>query len=153
MLADLYPQPRVAAIHALEKLQPTGEWRKHLKYECYVPAGPFIMGDDKSDQEDERPAHEVNLEAFYIGKYPVTNADYKRYMDDVQQPWEIPAGKDDHPVTSVTWYQSRNYARWASMRLLTEAEWEKAASWEAGGRGAGGRVQDAWEQERRRAQA
>ncbi len=73
MLADLYPQVRVAAIHALEKSQPSGEWRKYLKYECYVPAGSFIMGKD-------RKAHEVNLDAFYIGKYLVTNADYKRYM-------------------------------------------------------------------------
>ncbi len=51
-------------------------------------------------------------------------------MDDAQQPWDIP-GKEAHPVVNVSWYQSRNYARWAAMRLLTEAEWEKAASWES----------------------
>jgi formylglycine-generating enzyme required for sulfatase activity len=125
MLADEYPQVRVAAIGALEKLQPSGEWRTRLKYECHVPAGKFIMGEAEK-------AHEVYVDAFYIGKYPVTNAEYKRYMDDIDQPWETPAGKADHPVVNVSWYQSRNYARWASMRLLTEAEWEKAASWEEG---------------------
>ena len=50
-----------------------------MKYECYVPAGEFIMGDDKGDS-DEKPAHRVTLDAFYIGKYPVTNAEYARYM-------------------------------------------------------------------------
>ena len=47
MLADDYPQVRVAAIASLERLRPDGAWRAHLKYECYVPAGEFIMGDDK----------------------------------------------------------------------------------------------------------
>jgi formylglycine-generating enzyme required for sulfatase activity len=60
----------------------------------------------------------------------VTNAEYKRFMEDMRQPWDTPAGKANHPAVNVTWYQARNYAAWAGMRLLTEAEWEKAASWE-----------------------
>ena len=125
MLADDYPQVRVAATSALEKLQPNGAWREHLVYECYVPAGEFIMEDDET--------HQVHLDAYYIGKYPVTNTDYKRYMEDVNRPFEISGGKRDHPVVYVTWYDAYNYAGWAGMRLLTEAEWEKAA------RGATGR--------------
>jgi hypothetical protein len=131
VLGDDYPQVRVAAIHALERLRPNGAWREHLQYECYVPAGPFVMGDDGSDQSDEKPAHEVHLDAYYIGRYPVTNADYKQYKDDVGQPFDIPEGKADHPVATVNWYHARDYAAWAGMRLLTEAEWEKAASWDA----------------------
>ena len=50
LLADLYPQVRAAAIASLERLQPDGAWRSHLKFECYVPAGEFIMGDDKSER-------------------------------------------------------------------------------------------------------
>jgi formylglycine-generating enzyme required for sulfatase activity len=123
MLVDDYPKVRVAAIAALEALQPDGAWRAHLKRECYVPAGKFMMGED-----DE--LHEVSLDAYYIGRYPVTNADYKQYKDDVGQPFEIPEGKADHPVVYVPWYDARDYAAWAGMRLLTEAEWEKAASWE-----------------------
>ena len=130
MLVDLYPQVRAAAIQALEVLQPTGEWRAQLKYECYVPAGKFILGDDHSSPDNERPAHEIDLEDFYIGKYPVTNAEYGRYMSDLGRAFEFPAGKEHHPVVSVSWYDARDYAAWAGMRLLTETEWEKAASWE-----------------------
>lgn len=133
MLTDEYPQVRVAAIAALERLRPEGAWRRHLKYECYVPAGEFIMGDDgsESDYNDrEVPAHKVFVDAFYISKYPVTNADYKRYMDDIGRPFELPAYRADHPVTGVSWRDAWDYAAWAGMRLLTEAEWEKAASWE-----------------------
>ncbi len=80
-LADLYPQVRVAAIAALERLRPDGAWRSHLKYECYVPAGEFIMGDDKGERRREAGSSRY-LDAFYIGKYPVTNAEYARFMAD-----------------------------------------------------------------------
>lgn len=128
-LADPYPQVRLATIQALEALQPTGEWRTHLKYECYVPAGEFIMG-DKMGHRNEKTAHMVYLPAFYIARYPVTNADYLRYKQDTGQPFTIPPSKEDHPVTEVNWYDAREYAAWAGMRLLSEAQWEKAASWE-----------------------
>ena len=127
-LEDDYPQVRMAAIRALEKLRPDGEWRERLVYECYVPAGPFIMGDDNGESS-EKPAHEVTLDAFYTGKYPVTNAEYKRYTDDAGRPFEILEVKERHPVVNVSWFDACDYAAWAGMRLLTEAEWEKAASW------------------------
>ncbi len=128
MLADDYPQVRMAAITALERLQPSGEWRMHLKYECFVPEGEYIMGNGEV-------AHKIYLEAFYIGRYPVTKSEYKRYCEDVNQPYDVPEGKERHPVVEVTWYDARNYATWAGMRLLSEAEWEKAASWDIAGRG------------------
>jgi uncharacterized protein with beta-barrel porin domain len=81
MLTDDYPQVRRAAIQALANLQSSGEWRQHLRYECYVAAGKFIMGDNHGDA-NERPAHAVYVDAFYVGKYLVTNADYKRFLDD-----------------------------------------------------------------------
>ena len=128
LLSDLYPQVRVAAIHALEHLLPNLGWQQHLLYECYVPAGSFVMGDDRFES-DTRPAHEVYVRSFYCGKHPVTNAEYSRYMADIGRSWEFPRDKEQHPVTNVRWYDARDYASWANMRLLTEAEWEKSATW------------------------
>ena len=61
-LADPYPQVRREAILALEGLQPGGEWRAHLQYECYVPGGVFRMGDAEKEEE-----HQMHLDSFYIG--------------------------------------------------------------------------------------
>ena len=55
MLADDYPQVRVAAIASLERLRPDGAWRALLKYECYVPAGEFIMGEDRQRSRTASP--------------------------------------------------------------------------------------------------
>lgn len=122
LLSDPCPQVRVAAIVALEHLCPDGVWRAYLKYECYVPAGKFIMGEGNG-------THEVYLDAYYIGKCSVTNAEYACYRESVGQPFTMPKGEEDHPVVGVSWYDAYDYAIWAGMRLLTEAEWEKAASW------------------------
>jgi formylglycine-generating enzyme required for sulfatase activity len=137
MLADDYPQVRVAAIRALEELCPDGAWREHLVHECHVPAGEFIMGEGED-------AHLVHLDAFYVGKYPVTNLEYERYMDDIGHAVQVPEGRADHPVAGVSWYDARDYAEWAGLRLLTEAEWEKAASWEVGQEGGGRKRKYPW---------
>jgi serine/threonine-protein kinase len=136
----------VAAIAALERLRPDGAWRTKLERECYVPASKFIMGDNEkeSDYGDTKAtANLVYVDAFYIGKHPVTNAEYARYMADQERGFDMPEGKENHPVVNVSWHDAKDYAAWAGMRLLTEAEWEKAASWETsdkGTRGQGDRV-------------
>jgi formylglycine-generating enzyme required for sulfatase activity/tRNA A-37 threonylcarbamoyl transferase component Bud32 len=101
-----------------------------------VPAGEFTMG---SDRGDERPIHQVNLPEYLIGKYPVTNRQYQvftRAGGKMPQHWNdgmIPAGKEDHPVAQVSWHDAHAFCDWLSkkggisVRLPSEAEWEKAA--------------------------
>ncbi|MEW5870366.1 MAG: SUMF1/EgtB/PvdO family nonheme iron enzyme [Chloroflexota bacterium] len=126
-LQDEYPQVRIQAIRSLEKLHPSGAWRKDLAFERLVPGGSFLMGDDNSDENFDKPFGFCEVPGFYIDAHPVTNAEYQRYDPDHKYPPEL----DNHPVVGKTWIETNAYARWAGKRLLSEAEWEKAASWDS----------------------
>ena len=109
-----------------------------------VPAGEFLMGsDEKNDSEaedDELPQHKVYLDEYLIGKYPVTNGQYAAFVNETGQSapsdWErgaFPKEKEHHPVVRVSWEDAVEFCGWASktsgktIRLPSEAEWEKAA--------------------------
>ncbi len=99
-----------------------------------VPAGEFTMGSD-----DEKPIHQVILDAFYIDTYEVTNARYKACVDAggctlLYQ--TVPYARsnyygnpefNDYPMINVDWNQASAYCQWRGGNLPTEAQWEKAA--------------------------
>ena len=112
-----------------------------------IPAGTFTMGSNKR-ASDEKPAHKVYLDAYYIGKYEVTNAAYYEFWRSLQTDdraslehtpesfphlphignWPARAKQfPNYPVVGVSWQAAKAYAAWKGARLPTEAEWEKAA--------------------------
>lgn len=98
-----------------------------------VPEGEFIMGTN-TRWEDEGPEHVVYLHSYFIDRYEVTNADYKKFVTatgyrspDHWRQGGYPDALAHHPVTYVTWYDALAYCQWSGKRLPSEEEWEKAA--------------------------
>ena len=98
----------------------------------YVPEGTFTMGSNDGDI-DERPVREVYLDAYWIDKYEVTNAQYALCVEagECDEPQSTDKYNNsnyaNHPVVYVDWNQASAYCEWAGGRLPTEAEWEKVA--------------------------
>jgi len=119
-----------------------------------IPAGEFQMGSNYQ-LPSEDPVNTIYLDAFYMDKYEVTNAQYRRFVEETDhkapegwyllntdmhkgyisgelrsgfKPWsDENFNGDNQPVVCVDWEDAKAYAEWAGKRLPTSAEWEKAA--------------------------
>lgn len=105
-----------------------------------VPAGTFMMGADNEGEQDERPAHQVSVAAFYYDITEVTNYAYRECVDhkvcrpaSTLEDSRLTNGmahvfrENTHPVAGVSWDDAKTYCEWREKRLPTEAEWERAA--------------------------
>ena len=121
-----------------------------------IPAGRFIMGSDptKDSQayKDEQPQHPIELDEYYMARWPVTVGQYRAFVEDSGHETSYRGslgGVDNHPVIYVTWHDAMAYCAWLTVALRSsdktpevlrgllaqgwqvtlpsEAEWEKAA--------------------------
>ena len=108
----------------LEKVQTAVSKAPKVEGMVLVPAGPFPFGVDKK---------QTHLEPYYIDIYPVTNAEYRRFLEETKyrkpELWaRFPdLAADELPVTGVSWMDALQYCKWAKKSLPTAEQWEKAA--------------------------
>jgi serine/threonine protein kinase len=100
----------------------------------FVPGGEFTMGRDDGKLEDEKPAHKVSVNQFFMDVYEVSNEQYAEFITATKRKppseWKngnYPNGQSRFPVVGVNWQDASDFCKNAGKRLPTEEEWEFAA--------------------------
>jgi EgtB-related family protein len=112
--------------------------------DLFFAGGTFRLGAENREErfvfDNEKWAHDVHVAPFAISSRPVTNAEYRAYVEAGGTPpryWRKSEERrfdrwialdPDAPVRHVSWNEAQDYCRWAGQRLPTEAEWQVAAS-------------------------
>lgn len=109
-----------------------------------IPSGEFTFkgthGDAFIPYPEYREGKKFKMRGFYMDKFPVTNSQFKEFIDEsgyipddnvnFLKHWvngNVPKGKEDFPVVYVSYEDAKAYAKWANKRLPTELEWQYAA--------------------------
>ncbi len=155
--------PIQTKIEAKRAYEPYQGLRDHLKGRTeapqmvYLPGGTFKMGDISGSGMDwEKPVHEVTLEAFAIGRYPVTVSDFRRFIEatryqtDAERQggarvfdgkgwnqksdanWRNPymSQDDEHPIVCIRWNDATAYCEWLSEQTGERYSLPTEAQWE-----------------------
>lgn len=102
-----------------------------------IEGGKFTIGYIDAGCTDAGPVEGVTVETYWIDKYEVTNAQWKKFIESAGYEWKsklsawplgaMPEELANHPVGYISWEDANAYAKWAGKRLPTEFEWEIAA--------------------------
>ena len=144
--------PSCSAVEEPEMIAPAEPVKGMPGDTVLIPAGEFVMGTNNTGAEGlatASPTHTVDLSDYHIDVFEVTHGQWMKFtVESDYSPkgnWRqfYSIGKEDFPVTNVTWEDAKAYCEWAGGRLPTEQEWEKAARGAEGLRYPWGDVWDA----------
>ncbi|MCB1319595.1 MAG: formylglycine-generating enzyme family protein, partial [Leptospiraceae bacterium] len=104
--------------------QSTREYRALIENHArmrLVPSGSFMMGSTAADAPpNERPAHAVYLDAFYMSETPVTYRQYREFVNagaPLPAQWHYPSyNQPEQPVTGISWHEAACYCNWRSLQ-------------------------------------
>jgi formylglycine-generating enzyme required for sulfatase activity/class 3 adenylate cyclase len=124
------PQPQTSTSQTVTAVTPPPASSMREPEMVPLQGGTFSMG--SNDDASERPIRRVTIKPFAIGKYPVTVREWNACAAAKVCGFTA-TGKDDAPVTNVSWTDAKQYVAWLAdttkraYRLPSEAEWEFAA--------------------------
>lgn len=156
--------PCLSLLPVLAFLHPEKEASLQPPPMVFIKGGQFIMGTDAVEApDDEKPAHPVSLNDFYLGRHEVTNAEFVVFLNskgnleeggtawiDLEKSYPTPSkilqegnnfkvetGFENHPVSWVSWYGATAYCAWLSNTYGGHFRLPTEAEWEyAAGNGA-----------------